>query len=151
MIRNLYRKYKRIVAYLFFGGCTTLVNIAAYFISTRFLHIGMLISTALAWFLAVMFAYATNRKYVFESQNAEKKAVLIEFASFISCRLITGAIDLGMMYCFVDLLKLNDLVVKIAANLFVIISNYIASKLIIFTKHGSSKITQEDVSISSIK
>lgn len=145
MIRNLFKKYKRVAAYLFFGVCTTLVNIAAYFVSTRFLHIGILISTALAWFLAVMFAYATNRKYVFESQNEAKKAVLIEFASFISCRLITGAIDLGMMYCFVDLLKLNDLIVKIAANLFVIISNYIASKLIIFTKHGSGKSIQKDI------
>lgn len=145
MYKKLFYKYKRVVAYLFFGGCTTLVNIVAYYISTRFIHINILISTVLAWFIAVVFAYATNRKYVFESQNEEKKAVLIEFASFIGCRLVTGAIDLGMMYCFVDLLKLNDLIVKIAANLFVIVSNYIASKLIVFTKHGAVKSARKDM------
>lgn len=142
MIKKLFLKYKEVIAYLFFGVCTTLVNIASYYICTRYFHIEMKLSTGLAWCFAVAFAYITNKKYVFVSKNNSIKAVFIEFLSFISCRLFTGAIDLGMMFVFVEVLKVNDILIKIASNFIVIIVNYIASRLFIFTEHNRKNITE---------
>lgn len=135
MLVRLFKKYKEVILYVFFGGCTTLVNVAAYYVCTRAFHMHLIASTVVAWFLAVLFAYITNRNYVFMSENKNKRAVLLEFVSFISCRLLTGFLDLGNMYVFVTLLKLNDVFIKLASNVMVIVGNYIASRLFIFKKH----------------
>jgi putative flippase GtrA len=120
---------------MFFGGCTTIVNIFTYYISTRSFEINIMPSTLIAWCFAVLFAYITNRKLVFRSENISIKAITIELSSFVSCRLITGVIDFGIMYFFVDLLKINDLIIKIISNIIVILGNYIASRLLIFKNH----------------
>jgi putative flippase GtrA len=133
---KLYQKYKEMILYIFFGGCTTMVNLVTYFICTRAFHIYLLVSTVIAWLLAVLFAYVTNRKYVFRSKNKTIKSILFEFISFISCRLITGAIDVAIMYIFVDLLGYHDLIIKIASNMIVVLSNYVASRLFIFKTHA---------------
>ena len=65
-IKQRFDKYREIILYLFFGGCTTLVNIVAYYICSR-IGFGTAISTIIAWVLSVLFAYVTNRKYVFEN------------------------------------------------------------------------------------
>jgi putative flippase GtrA len=134
-----YRKYKEMILYVFFGGCTTLVNVISYIVCTRVFHIHLLMSTIIAWLLAVLFAYVTNRKYVFLSENTSARSILFEFISFISCRLLTGAVDVGIMYVFVDRLGFNDLLIKILSNLFVIVTNYIASRLIIFKAHDKKE------------
>jgi len=63
------------------------------------------------------------------------KSITIELSTFVSCRLFTGAIDFGIMYVFVDLLKINDLIIKIISNIIVILGNYVASRLLIFKNH----------------
>ena len=135
MLIKLYHKYKELILYTFFGGCTTLVNIFTYYISTRLFHISIMPSTIIAWFFAVLFAYITNRKIVFKSENITIKSITIELSTFVSCRLFTGAIDFGIMYVFVDLMKINDLIIKILSNILVILGNYIASRLLIFKNH----------------
>ncbi|MDF2942527.1 MAG: gtcA [Herbinix sp.] len=136
MLIKLYHKYKEPILYVFFGGCTTLVNILVYYIGTRIFSISVMPSTVIAWCFAVLFAYITNRKIVFKSENITLKSVSIELGTFVSCRLFTGAIDLGIMYIFVDLLKINDLFIKIISNIIVILGNYIASRLLIFKNHN---------------
>lgn len=74
--------------------------------------------------------------YVFFSKNNTLRSILFELASFIGCRLLTGAVDFTIMYVFVELLKYNDLIIKILSNVFVIISNYIVSRLFIFKEHN---------------
>ena len=133
-LKQLYEKYKDVIPYLFFGVCTTLVNVVVYWVAAHPLHLGVMPSTILAWLLAVLFAYVTNRKWVFHSEAKDAGAVLKEMASFFACRLATGVVDWLCMYIFVDVLKWNDMVIKIAANVLVIILNYVASKLIIFKK-----------------
>lgn len=133
-LRQLYEKYKDIILYLFFGICTTLVNISTYWIAARALRFDVMPSTIIAWFLAVLFAYITNRRWVFHSEAKEYKTVLKEIVSFFTCRLATGVVDWLCMFIFVDILLWNDMVVKIGANVLVIILNYIASKLVIFRK-----------------
>lgn len=138
-MKNLFLKYKEIILYGFFGGCTTIVNVIIYYLSSRWLGLGTVVSTLLAWWIAVLFAYVTNRVMVFHSSNKEMRAILIEFAFFVACRLLTGILDIAIMYLFVDRLGCYDLIIKIISNVFVIIANYIASRLLIFKKHTNRK------------
>lgn len=134
MIKELCNKYKGIVAYIFFGVCTTLVNVVVYWILAHLVHIDTMPSTIIAWFVAVLFAYLTNRKWVFNSQARNSKAVFKEILSFFSCRLVTGIIDWLCMFIFVDVAGWNDIIIKFLANLTVIILNYLASKFVIFKR-----------------
>ena len=132
MLKKLIKKYWDVIPYLFFGVCTTLVNVATYWICAHPLSLGIMASTVIAWILAVFFAYVTNRKWVFHSEAHGVNEVSKEIVSFFGCRLATGVVDWLCMFVFVELLNINDVVVKVAANIIVIVLNYIASKLVIF-------------------
>lgn len=134
-IKEIYKKYKDVIPYLFFGVCTTIVNVIAYWVSAHPIGFGVMSSTIIAWVLAVLFAFFTNRKWVFHSDKTGAKAVAKEMLMFFVCRLATGAVDWICMYLFVDVLKLNDLVIKFCANLVVIVLNYLASKIVIFRRN----------------
>ena len=129
---ELYRKYREMILYLIFGGLTTLVNIFSYFVLTDVGKIQYLVSTAIAWVLSVLFAYFTNRVWVFRSTASGAKAIAREMGSFFGCRLLSGVIDMGIMFVCVSVLGLPDKVIKILANVVVIILNYLFSKLFIF-------------------
>ena len=90
--------------------------------------------TIIAWVAAVLFAYLTNRKWVFHSEVKGTKGILKEISAFFGCRLATGVVDWLMMFLFVDCWHFNDVLIKIIANVVVIILNYIASKWLIFRK-----------------
>lgn len=127
-------KYKDVIPYLFFGVCTTLVNMHVYWTCAHVFNLSVLISTVISWVLSVLFAYVTNRKYVFHSEVTSTKGIIKEISSFFSCRVLTGVVDLACMLIFTDILNVNDMLMKIVANVIVIILNYVASKLLIF-KH----------------
>ena len=107
-----------------------------YFVAAHILYLSIMLSTVVAWILAVMFAYITNRIWVFHSEAMTRKDILKEMSSFFSCRLATGIVDWGCMLLFVDFMYMNDVVIKMFANIVVIILNYIASKLLIFKHHS---------------
>lgn len=131
-MKTIYNKYREMILYIFFGGCTTIVNIITYYISAHILSMSTTISTIISWLLSVTFAYISNKIWVFESSTNKKSALFKEIVSFYSCRLSTGILDLIIMILCVDILKFNDLFIKIVSNIIVIILNYIASKLFIF-------------------
>lgn len=131
MINN-FRKYRELILYLFFGICTTLVNIFTYHTCSRLVHLNTVESTFVAWIVSVLFAYITNRIFVFCSNEKRLKGILLEFFYFIACRFLSGLIDIAVMYVSVDLMGVNDMLMKIASNVIVVVINYIASKLIIF-------------------
>lgn len=131
-IKKFIIKYKDVIPYAVFGVFTTIVNIAVYWVMARFFTLGVMFSTILAWVAAVMFAYLTNRKWVFHSEAHTPQEVFREIVSFFACRIATGVVDWGCMFIFVDMLHFNDVIIKAAANILVIILNYIASKLVIF-------------------
>lgn len=133
---RLFKKYREPILYLFFGGCTTLVNFVSYVLATRVLNLSVGAATALAWILSVLFAYVTNRRWVFESTARGVSAVIKEMIGFFGARLATGLMDIGLMALFVDRLGFNDLIMKIASNVLVILLNYVFSKLFIFKKRG---------------
>lgn len=130
----LFAKYKQTILYLTFGVLSTIVNIVTYVVCTRNLKIEFLISNWIAWIVAVLFSYITNKFFVFESKETNIKFLIKEFASFLSCRILSGITEMILMYIMISLMSLNDFIVKIISNVVVVILNFIFSKLIIFKK-----------------
>jgi len=133
-MKQLFDKYKDVIPYLFFGVCTTFVNVITYWVMAHQLSAATMLSTIIAWMVAVLFAYITNRKWVFHSQ-AKRNEIVKEIIAFFGCRLATGVVDWLCMFTFVDILKFDDIVIKFIANVVVIVLNYVASKLLIFKKN----------------
>jgi putative flippase GtrA len=131
-MKNLYKKNKEVIMYLIFGVLTTLINILSYMMFNKLLKMDIYVSNAIAWILAVLFAYVTNRKYVFDSRVRRFKDKVREITSFYACRLLTFGVDMLSMYLLIDLFKIDDMVSKLIVNVIVIILNYVLSKLIIF-------------------
>lgn len=129
---NVYTKYKEVILYLVFGVLTTIVSFVSYYFCSDILQIHYLISNIISWVLAVAFAYVTNRIWVFESKSDNLSEVLKEMFTFVNCRLLSGVIDMGVMFLLVDALHLNDLYAKLFTQVIVVVLNYIFSKLIIF-------------------
>ncbi|MBQ9492652.1 MAG: GtrA family protein [Oscillibacter sp.] len=105
---------------------------ASYWVAAYPLGLSVTASTVIAWVLAVLFAYVTNRRWVFHSAARTAPEIAREMASFFSCRLATGLLDLGCMFLCVDVLGWNDLLIKALDNVLVVVLNYVASKLLIF-------------------
>jgi len=133
-IKALLVKYRDVIAYLFFGVLTTVINILTYAFCAHVLHINTLASTAIGQIVAIIAAYLTNRKWVFHSEAHTAKAIIREILSFIGARAATFFLDMLIMFIFVDKLHWPDIPVKIASNILVIVLNYVASKLFIFVK-----------------
>lgn len=131
---RIIQKYKSIIAYLFFGVCTTAVNLIVYFLCARWINLSTGFSTVVAWLLAVIFAFLTNKVWVFESKSWERKLLIKELGSFFICRAASGVADLIIMLITVDILDWNELMMKLFSNTLVIILNYVASKLFVFKK-----------------
>ena len=118
--------------YGIFGALTTILAWVIYWLATRMLHMRPLSASVLAWFLAVLFSYATNRKYVFHSGINTFTGIIKECLSFMASRLGTGIFDLAVTFIFIEWLKFYDMPVKITSNIIVIILNYVFSKLVVF-------------------
>ena len=129
-----YKKNKEILLYLFFGGLTFIVSIASYAFFNIQLGWNALVANIGSWILAVAFAYITNRIWVFDS-NAETTADFIkEITSFVGGRVATLEIEELILFIFITNLGMNSMLVKIVAQVIVIVLNYVISKLIVFKK-----------------
>ena len=134
MIKKLIETYKEIISYLFFGVCTTVVNFVIYFACTNLLDLNYLLANALSWVGAVAFAYVTNRIWVFKSKNKGIRAIFKEITAFVGCRLLSGVMDMLIMFVGVDLMGISDGITKLITQVVVVVLNYVFSKLIIFRK-----------------
>ncbi len=133
-----YQKYKAVLLYIFFGGLTTVVSIGSFYICNTLFAINELLSNAVSWILAVLFAYVTNRIWVFNS-NATGKAIVKEIFAFFSGRFTTFLVEEVILFIFITLLSFNGLVVKTAAQVFVLVSNYFISKILVFSEKKNGK------------
>ncbi len=132
---NIYKKNKEIINYLIFGVLTTVVSFVVYFIFAKVFKIDEVISNVISWFFSVLFAFITNKLYVFESKETGKKTLLKEIISFYLARLFTGVVcDLGVFALMVKTFKINDVLSKLVTQVIVIVLNYVLSKLIVFRK-----------------
>lgn len=131
--------WRHVLAYAFFGVCTTVVNVLSYYLCYNVSGLPNIPSTVIAWFFAVFFAFITNRLYVFESKSFRGRDFLRELVAFYICRLSTGLMDVVLMYVAVDLLSWNSTLWKTISNLLAIVFNYLASRFIIFTGASSAE------------
>lgn len=134
LLKSLFLKYKELILYVFFGGLTTLVNWAGYWLLADVFHVPYLWATAIAQVLSILFAYVTNRIWVFESKAKGFSAVFWEMVRFFGCRAASFVLDLLCMRIGVGGLHINDMVMKLLSNVIVVIVNYVFSKLIVFRK-----------------
>ena len=135
---KLYTRYKEIITYILFGIATTAINWMCYSILVKYFSIQFTISNSIAWIISVLFAYVTNKMFVFGNDLWEKKILLKEIILFISTRFISGVfeiVSLPILYNLgVDqsLFGVKGFLAKIIVSVIVVILNYIFSKLIIF-------------------
>lgn len=131
-IKELLRKNRELILYVIIGGLTTLVNIGAYWVFAHPVSLNHNLSNIIAWVISVAFAFITNKVWVFESRSFAMRVIWGEIAKFFVSRLLSGLLDFGIMYLFVDIFTFNDMWVKIISNVIVIVLNYILSKFIVF-------------------
>ena len=139
-LAGFYRKYIEIMRYLICGALSTVVNILAYIIGSKLLFINLSsealivnVSEIFAFILALIFAYWVNKAIVFKSKCNNIRELLKEMTSFTGARIFTEILSIGLMNLAV-IINFNDVIMKIIANIVVIILNYIFSKLIIFKR-----------------
>jgi putative flippase GtrA len=131
-IYNCIRKHAEVLLYLVFGFLTTVVNFLVYFP----LHNGTTMLAAfanvIAWCAAVIFAFLTNKPFVFKSKDWSQRTVFAEAGKFIAARLGSLVIETGIIYLAVDVMRLDGNFIKIITSIIVVILNYLASKLLVF-------------------
>lgn len=139
MFKRLWVKFKPIIMYGIVGCMATAMNIGVYLLCYKIFFIPNVPSNVIAWIISVLFAFITNKLFVFESKDMSKSVLLNELLKFILARLSTGIIDVFIMFTTVDVLALNATVWKIISNIIVIIGNYILSKFLVFDKSSHFK------------
>lgn len=130
-----YKDNKEIINYLICGFLTFIVSMLIYALLSEALRINVLISNVLTWIIAVYFAFTVNRRFVFESNNK----ITDEFLQFYSGRIVTLLIEQVILYIFIIRLSFDNLIIKLIAQIIIIILNYIISKFIVFKKENSDK------------
>ncbi len=146
MIKKLFIKYKELITYVIFGVLTTLVNFFAFWLFTKiFGEEFYLVNNAIAWVVGVIFAYITNKLFVFESKSWNLKVITKEITGFLGARIFSFLVEEGGMFLFITVLGLGEksltllsltitgqFIVKILLAVIVVILNYIFSKFFIF-------------------
>ena len=130
LIKKLYAS--SVVRYVFFGGCTTLVNLISFYV-LRKLRVGLNIANVISIILAILFAYVVNSRFVFQDKCQTLADHIRPFCKFISARLMTMVIEVGGVWLLVAKLGMNDMVGKFATQFIVLILDYVFSKFFVFT------------------
>lgn len=133
-LKELINKHFDILSYLFFGGLTTLVNYLVYLPCFNWLQLSASVSNAIAWVFAVVFAFVTNKPFVFKSHDWSAKVVIPELTKFLGCRIGSGILETAILFLTVDLLHWDGNLLKLITSVMVVILNYFGSKLLVFTK-----------------
>lgn len=138
-LTQLLQQYKSIIAYLFWGVVTTIINLASYQLLIMFTHVSISSATTIAWFISVLVAYLTNKVWVFGSAYTTVSDFLVECGRFFFYRALTLLIDLAFMNIGVHVLgfdsDLQQFILKVLDNVVVVIANYIFSKWLIFNRN----------------
>ena len=131
-MKALLEKYWEVITYLFFGVLSTIVNYIVYLPGYLLLGWSAALSNAVAWVVAVAFAYLTNKPFVFKSNDWSRKTVIPELTKFVSCRVASGVAETLILLITVDVLNWNGTIWKLITSVLVVVLNYIGSKLVVF-------------------
>lgn len=133
----LCNKYKEIILYLFFGFWTFFISVISFGLFDLYFQINELIANILSWFIAVLFAYFTNRKWVFNNANSNKTNLIKQCVNFYLGRIATLLIEEGILLICITILKFSSITTKSFSQVIVILLNYFISKLWIFRRRES--------------
>lgn len=140
-IKDLLIRYKQVILYLIFGVMTTVVDwgisfLLYYFWGAAIEKTVLLVHVVntIAWAAAVLFAFVTNRIWVFHSDSKGFLPILRELGSFAGGRVMTLLLQEAMFAVFFDWLGVNEYLVKVVAAVLVVVLNYFISKLLVFRK-----------------
>lgn len=131
-INPFYKKHKELLLYLLFGGLAFVISISSFSFLNVVCKINEHISNIFSWIFAVSFAYITNKKWVFDSKTINKIQSIREIVNFLCGRLATLIIEELILYTFITKLKYPSILIKVIAQIVVIILNYIVSKIFVF-------------------
>ena len=134
LLEPFYKKHKAVLLYLFFGGLTTLISIGVFWLFRVPLGINELLANVVSWVFAVLFAFFTNRIWVFHSPTKTAGEFWRQMGSFYAGRVVTLLIEEALLAVFITWLGFADMPVKITAQIVVIVLNYVISKLFVFKK-----------------
>lgn len=123
-----------VLRYIFLGGCATLVNLGCYYILRMTTNLNLNVANVISVAVAMMFAYFTNSRFVFESDASTFKERFGEFVKFVSARLVTMVVEVGGVWLMADVMKMNDYIAKFIIQFIVLVLNYILSKFFVFSK-----------------
>lgn len=142
IIEKIYSiKDSEVIRYIIVGGCTTLVNLIIFTVMCKFMNIDVTISNFVSVIVSILFAYVTNKIFVFKSRCQNFKELFSECAKFIGARLLTMVIEVGGVYLLVNIIGQDELVGKLETQVIVLISNYVISKYLVF-KNDESKVNE---------
>ena len=136
-IRDLYYKLEDAIMYVFFGALTTLVSFVTQYIASR-AGCPVVVSTMISWIFAVTFAFFTNKFYVFKDNRTNASDLLKQAGAFYGARLASLLFEVIFMAVTVDKLHLHEMLMKLIAQIFILIANYLMSKLLIFKNKDNS-------------
>ena len=130
--------------YLFIGGCTTLVNLVVFSVLTYGTSLGnsdlgITISNVISIVLSILFAYVTNKLFVFHSKTNSFKELLYEMGKFIGARIATLVIEVGGVWLAVSVIGQDKMIGKLETQVLVVIGNYFISKFLVFTGNKEDK------------
>lgn len=135
-VNALFRTHYALISYLMFGGLTTLINFITFIFFNSYLGINYQFANVIAWFVSVVFAFITNKLWVFGSTNSSYSEFIREILSFFGFRILSLVIDQLIMTIGVSVLHLDATLVKLFDQIFIVLINYIFSKLFIFKNHN---------------
>lgn len=139
---RLYKEYEEVIMYLIFGVLTTVLSLAIYYALTFTIldannPVQLQIANVASWIAGVLFAFFTNRKYVFKAHK--KEGQFKQFFNFCISRISTLIVDMTIMLVGVTIFGLNDKIFKIIAQIVVIVLNYLLSKFFVFKKSAKKE------------
>lgn len=120
--------------YIIVGGCTTLVNLLVFTLLCKVIHMEVNLSNVISVITAILFAYVTNKIFVFRSHCDSLKELSVEFGKFIGARLLTMVIEVGGVFVLFDMIGQDEMIAKLETQVVVLIGNYIISKFLVFTR-----------------
>lgn len=133
LINLILRFYENdVIRYIFFGGCTTLVNLVCFYV-LRKCNFGLNIANIISIIAAIIFAYVVNSKFVFLDKCETLRDHVQPFCKFVSARLLTMVIEVGGVWLLVVQMRFSDMIGKFVTQFIVLALNYIFSKFFVFT------------------
>lgn len=137
-LNPFYKRHKEVLLYLFFGGLSFFVNIGSFIFLNKNLSLNELVANVISWIVTVLFVYVTNKLWVFKVDVKTKRAEIFQILSFFIGRFGTLFLEEAILFVFITKMKLNSTIVKIVAQIIVIVANYVISKLVVFKKNAQN-------------